>query len=106
MRHRHPQLIEKEAPKPGEIFCQNSRLCVTRAAFPGSTPVKALALQALDAALHTGVTYADVRIVEERTRHLTTKSGKPGHISIAETLGAGIRVLAGGCWGFAATDDL
>src|SRR5271165_1078714 len=68
--------------------------------------MKNLALQALDAALHPGVTYADVRAIEERTRNLTTKSGKPGHISSAETTGIGIRVLVDGCWGFAATDDL
>ena len=29
-----------------------------------------------------------------------------GHVSSAESQGIGIRVLANGCWGFAATDDL
>lgn len=68
--------------------------------------MKDLALQALDAALRHGVTYADVRVLDSRDRALTTKSGKPGHIASAESLGVGIRVLANGCWGFAATDDL
>lgn len=54
----------------------------------------------------SGVTYADVRVVESRDRALSTKNGKPGHVSSAESIGLGIRVLAGGCWGFAATDDL
>ena len=68
--------------------------------------VKDLALYALDAALGPGVSYADVRLVEARNRSLSTKAGKPGHVYGAETLGLGIRILAGGCWGFSATDDL
>ena len=53
-----------------------------------------------------GVTYADVRVIESRDRDLSTKNGKPGQVSSAESAGLGIRVLADGCWGFAATDDL
>jgi TldD protein len=68
--------------------------------------MKQLALQALEAALRPGVTYADVRVIESRDRDLSTKNGKPGHVSSAESAGLGIRVLADGCWGFAATDDL
>jgi TldD protein len=52
------------------------------------------------------VTYADVRALEIRDREITTKNGKPGHVSSSESVGLGIRVLAFGCWGFAATDDL
>lgn len=65
-----------------------------------------LALNALDAAARRGVTYADVRVVESRERQVSTKNGKPGHVSSSYSIGAGIRVLAAGCWGFAATDDL
>jgi TldD protein len=65
-----------------------------------------LAGRALDRALRDGVTYADVRVIESRERHLSTKNGKIGHISANESLGVGIRVIAAGCWGFAATDDL
>jgi TldD protein len=65
-----------------------------------------LALRALDAVARRGVTYADVRAVETREREITTKNGKAGHVSGAESAGIGIRVLANGCWGFAATDDL
>ncbi len=68
--------------------------------------MKQLALDALDSALQTGVTYADVRVVESRERDLSTKNGKPGQVSSSESAGLGIRVLANGCWGFAATDDL
>jgi TldD protein len=65
-----------------------------------------LALEALDAVVRRGVTYADVRAVEIRSREISTKNGKAGHVSAGESLGIGIRVLAFGCWGFAATDDL
>jgi len=68
--------------------------------------MKDLALSALDAVARRGVTYADARLVETREREVTTKNGKAGHVASAESLGIGIRVLAFGCWGFAATDDL
>src|ERR1700722_3621696 len=68
--------------------------------------MKQLALEALDSAQRPGVTYADVRIIESRDRELGTKNGKPGQVSSDESVGMGIRVLADGCWGFAATDDL
>jgi TldD protein len=65
-----------------------------------------LAIEALDAASRRGAAYADVRVIEQRDRHVSTKNGKPGHTGSSESLGLGIRVIAGGCWGFAATDDL
>ena len=68
--------------------------------------MKQLALEALDSAQRPGVTYADVRVIESRDRELGTKNGKPGQVSSDESVGIGIRVLADGCWGFAATDDL
>jgi TldD protein len=68
--------------------------------------MKAIALSALDAAAGHEVTYADVRVQEITERSVSTKNGKAGHVSSSVSMGAGIRVLAGGCWGFAATDDL
>jgi len=68
--------------------------------------MKDVALRALDTVARRGVTYADVRAVETRDRDVTTKNGKAGHVSSSESTGIGIRVLAFGCWGFAATDDL
>ena len=68
--------------------------------------MKHLAEQVLDAASRRGVSYADVRVVEHRDRHVSTKNGKMGTVSASESVGAGVRVLAGGCWGFAATDGL
>ena len=67
--------------------------------------MKDLALRALDAAARREVSYADVRAIESRDREIATKNGKAAHVSGSESMGVGIRVLAFGCWGFAATDD-
>jgi TldD protein len=68
--------------------------------------MKAVAQLALDAAAARGVTYADARVVAIRNRSLTTKNGRVGHASESESLGIGVRVVADGAWGFAATADL
>ncbi len=68
--------------------------------------MRLLVISALDSAMRSGVTYADVRIVDSRDRSLSTKNGRPGHASSSESVGIGIRVIAEGCWGFASTDDL
>src|ERR1700722_13402935 len=68
--------------------------------------MKQIAMEALDLALQPGVTYADVRAIESRERELSTKNGRPGNVASAESQGLGIRVIADGAWGFAATDDL
>ncbi|HET8668533.1 MAG TPA: DNA gyrase modulator, partial [Terriglobales bacterium] len=68
--------------------------------------MKDIAQTALNVAGLRGVTYADARIINERQRALATKNGKIGHAGDSESLGIGIRVLADGAWGFAATEDL
>lgn len=68
--------------------------------------MRSLAQEALDAAVRRGVSYADVRVVESRERHVATKNGKAARMSSSESLGLGIRVVSEGCWGFAASDDL
>src|SRR5205814_7002362 len=68
--------------------------------------MKTIAQNALDAATRRGVSYADVRVIEERDRHVATKNGKAGDVSSSTSIGLGPRVLDNGCWGFAATDDL
>ncbi|MBI2956238.1 MAG: TldD/PmbA family protein [Acidobacteria bacterium] len=61
---------------------------------------------ALDTAVARGATYADVRLLDARSRNLSTKNGTVGTVSESESLGLGIRVIADGAWGFAATDQL
>ncbi len=51
-------------------------------------------------------TYADVRVIETRSRRLATKNGVPGEVRESESMGIGVRVIAAGAWGFASTDRL
>ena len=68
--------------------------------------MKHIADWALNVAALRGASHTDLRIVDERSRALSTKNGKVGSASVSESLGIGIRVIADGAWGFAATDDL
>ncbi|SPF47567.1 Peptidase U62, modulator of DNA gyrase [Candidatus Sulfotelmatobacter kueseliae] len=61
---------------------------------------------ALDMAARRGASYADARIVAQRSRALATKNGKVGSASDAESVGMSVRVIADGAWGFAASAKL
>jgi TldD protein len=65
-----------------------------------------LAQLALDTAKKRGATYSDARVMDIRHRDISTKNGEVGTLSESESLGIGIRVVAKGSWGFAATDRL
>src|SRR5277367_6097189 len=68
--------------------------------------MKATAKLALDAATGRGATYADARAVAIRNRSLTTKNGRVCHALESESLGIGVRVMADGAWGLAASAGL
>src|ERR1700674_1566811 len=68
--------------------------------------MKDISSWALDVAAQRGTTYADARIADDRSRALSTKNGKVGGASDSESFGFGVRVIADGAWGFAASDDL
>lgn len=68
--------------------------------------MKDVAQRALDTAQARGATYADVRVVEVRQRYLSTKNGQAAQVRESQSLGLGVRAIAEGAWGFAATDDL
>jgi TldD protein len=61
---------------------------------------------ALDVAAQRGASYADVRVIAQRSRALATKNGKIGSASDNESIGMNARVIADGAWGFAATAEL
>src|ERR1700724_3099628 len=65
-----------------------------------------LCIRSLETARLRGASYADVRVMHQRQRDLTTKNGKVGTLAQSESIGLGIRVLADGAWGFASTDRL
>jgi len=73
------------------------------------TPVPAadkkdLADAALNAARTAGATYADVRIARSLSQFVSARERKIQGIGGSESYGAGIRVIASGTWGFAATN--
>jgi TldD protein len=49
---------------------------------------------------------ADARVMDIRQREISTKNGEVGTLAEGDSLGIGVRVIAGGSWGFAATDRL
>ncbi len=59
--------------------------------------------RALDTATARGATYADVRVVRREVQSISVKNGKVEALTHEESMGLGVRVLAGGSWGFAAT---
>ncbi|HYL10740.1 MAG TPA: TldD/PmbA family protein [Candidatus Acidoferrales bacterium] len=65
-----------------------------------------LATIALETAKVRGASYADARVMDIRQRDLSTKNGEVGTLAESESVGIGIRVIAGGAWGFASTDRL
>ena len=78
--------------------------------FLGSvTPIptadkKDLADAALNAARGAGATYADVRIARSLSQFVSARERKIQGIGGSESYGAGVRVIANGTWGFAATN--
>jgi len=65
-----------------------------------------LAHAAIETAKRRGATYADARVMDIRHRDISTKNGEVGTLAEGESLGIGIRVIASGAWGFAATDRM
>jgi len=61
---------------------------------------------AIETAKRRGASYSDIRVMDIRHRDISTKNGEVGTLSESESLGIGIRVIADGAWGFAATDRL
>jgi TldD protein len=68
--------------------------------------MKDLSSRALNTASQRGATYADVRVVDDRSRALATKNGKIGNASDSQSLGLSVRVLMDGAWGFASSSEL
>ena len=59
--------------------------------------------RALGAATKAGASYADVRIVRHRRESVATREDRIERVSYNEEYGIGVRVIAGGAWGFSAT---
>ena len=68
--------------------------------------MKDLCLYGVDAALKKGARFADARIVRLRDHVIATEDYRVESTQDVESLGIGIRVIADGAWGFAASSHL
>ncbi len=50
--------------------------------------------------------YADIRFTETQQQHVKVRNGEVDHLSSTTDRAAGVRVLVGNGWGFAATSDI
>jgi len=68
--------------------------------------LRQLCMFALDAARSAGAEYADARVVRVRRQEIRARQGQIAGLQDVESVGVGIRVLIGGAWGFAASNQL
>jgi len=71
-----------------------------------SCGMKEFTARALDRARDLGASYADIRVVETQRESITVRNGKVEALTLGEEQGFGVRVLAGGAWGFASSSIL
>ncbi|MFC4231563.1 TldD/PmbA family protein [Parasediminibacterium paludis] len=67
---------------------------------------KQLADAALNTAKSKGASYADIRINRYLNQVVATREKRVENVANSESFGLGVRVIANGCWGFAATNDV
>ncbi len=68
--------------------------------------MRQLAERAVETAKTRGASYADCRIIFTKNEDVTVKNGAIGALNISEDIGFGVRVVAGGAWGFASSPIL
>jgi len=93
----------------GLLLARPGRLIAAEELIDGRLDVaikKALADRALAAATEAGASYCDVRIGRYLNQFVVTREATVQNIASTESIGAGIRVIANGTWGFAATSTL
>ncbi|CAN5835954.1 TldD/PmbA family protein [soil metagenome] len=75
--------------------------------LPAADPAaRDLMQRALNTAQMAGAQYADVRVSRNRNQAIATREQRVLNLSDNETMGLGVRVLADGAWGFAATREM
>lgn len=90
-------------PLPGFSAVDEARLLD---GFIDAAAKKQLADVALNTARSLGATYTDVRIGRYLNQFVTTRERKVQGVVNTESYGVGIRVIANGTWGFAASNNV
>ncbi len=65
--------------------------------------MKKTAENAVDSAIKSGASYADIRIVETQREDILLRNGQIAAMDLMEDIGFGVRVLVDGAWGFASS---
>ena len=68
--------------------------------------MKDLCRYAVEVASQKGASFVDARIVRLRDQRVSTEDLRVSGIQDTESIGIGVRVIAAGAWGFAASSDL
>lgn len=89
-----------------EIGAGAAALGATAKATAAPPRLREVADAALAAAKALGASYCDVRIVRRRSEHVSTRDDHVQSADASDSFGVGVRVLAKGTWGFAATQDV
>jgi TldD protein len=110
---RRKDFLQLSAMGLGAVMLPNTNLLgnpidVAELLAPGidAAAKKVLADVALNTAKSKGASYADIRIGRYLSQAIATRENRVQNVSNAESFGVGIRVLANGSWGFAATNDV
>ena len=74
--------------------------------MPPDDTIRALMMTAINAAKSAGASYADVRIGRYRQSFVFTRENQIVNTVDTDSLGAGVRALVDGTWGFGATETL
>jgi len=93
------------APAPGQAPSYDDTAAQALAQSPVASDVD-LARRAVGAALEAGASYADARLVLMRRERVEVRDDHPRPVRLHERYGLGVRAVAEGGWGFAATPSL
>lgn len=91
---------------PFNSFSQDADLARMLDPLLDASQKKKLADVALNTTKSLGATYTDVRIGRYLNQFVVTREKKVQNIVNTESFGVGIRVIANGTWGFAASNDV
>lgn len=98
-----PAGARKPAPKASPSYDERAAAALTQS--PVASDVD-LARRAVEAAMGAGATYADARLVLMRREQVSVRDDRSQPVRLHERYGLGVRAVAEGGWGFAATQTL
>jgi TldD protein len=106
MRFTRRQFLGGATALAGLGTLARARLVSARGGFYADSTLDELVKRALAAAKKAGATWADVRVVRRSDEGIATREDHVTGVWANESYGLGMRVIAGGAWGFAASSTV